>query len=76
MHISYHFVTKAFMKSYAETLEHAESPIRVLREIRRVTKKDGTAFITVPNITELRRIISISRNPLRVRRIEVDHKQG
>jgi len=59
-----------------EVLEHVESPIKVLKEIKRVMRKDGIALVTVPNLTELRRILSIAKNPLRIRHIETDHKQG
>ena len=59
-----------------EVLEHVNSPIKVLKEIKRVMRKGGLALITVPNLTELRRILSIAKNPLRVRRIETNPKQG
>lgn len=59
-----------------EVLEHLESPFQALREIKRVLKKKGVAFITVPNLTEIRRILSTAKNPLRVRHIETNHKQG
>jgi len=59
-----------------EVLEHLESPFHALKEIHRVLKRNGIAFITIPNLTEIRRVLSIARKPLRVRRIEVDHKQG
>jgi len=59
-----------------EVLEHLESPFHALKEIRQVLKKSGIAFITIPNLTKIRRILSIARKPLRVRHIETDHKQG
>lgn len=59
-----------------EVLEHVESPIKVLKEIKGVMRKNGFVLLTVPNLTELRRILSIAKNPLRVRHIKTDHKQG
>jgi len=59
-----------------EVLEHLGSPFHASKEISRVLKKKGRVFITVPNLTEIRRILSIAKNPLRVRHIETDHKQG
>lgn len=58
-----------------EVLEHLESPFHALKEIHRVLKRNGIAFITIPNLTEIRRVLSIARKPLRVRHIETDHKQ-
>ena len=77
MHIFYHSKMKAFLKLFVRKFQSiVESPIRVLKENKRVLKKDGFALITVPNLIELRRILSIIRNPSRIRQIEVDHKQG
>lgn len=59
-----------------EVLEHLKSPFNALKEIYRVLKINGEIMITVPNLTELRRILSISKNPMKVRNIDTDHKQG
>lgn len=59
-----------------EVLEHLKSPFQALEEVHRVLIRNGIAFLTVPNLTEIRRILSITKKPLRVRHIETDHKQG
>ncbi|MEM0385482.1 MAG: class I SAM-dependent methyltransferase [Nitrososphaeria archaeon] len=59
-----------------EVLEHLESPIKALKEMRRVLKNNGVIVVTVPNLTELRRALSIAINPSKVCNIETDHKQG
>ena len=59
-----------------EVLEHLNSPLKALNEIRRVLNKNGTIIVTVPNLTEIRRIISIIRRPSRARCTKTDHKQG
>jgi len=59
-----------------EVLEHLNSPLKALNEIRRVLNKNGVIIVTVPNLTEIRRIISIIRNPYWVHCIKTDHKQG
>jgi len=77
-----HFIPfKAESFSYVictEVLEHLHSPLQALEEICRVLNKNGKVFITVPNLTEIRRILSISRPPLKFSNIpgRSNHKQG
>jgi len=59
-----------------EVLEHLDSPFKALKEIFRVLTENGIAFLTVPNLTEIRRFLLIARNPLRVHCKETNHKQG
>ena len=40
-----------------EVLEHLDSPIKALREFKRVLKEEGKISITVPNVWEWRRFI-------------------
>ena len=39
-----------------EVLEHLESPIKALREFKRVLKKEGTITVTIPNVWYWRKI--------------------
>jgi SAM-dependent methyltransferase len=59
-----------------EVLEHLHAPSKGLMEIRRVLKKGGKLVISVPNITEWRRILSINRHPTIINRRETGHRQA
>lgn len=59
-----------------EVLEHLDSPFKALKEIFRVLTENGVVFLTIPNLTEIRRILLIARNPFRVHCKETTHKQG
>ena len=56
-------------------LEHLNSPVTALKEMRRVCEK-GFIHICVPNVNELRRILANSRNPLRPVNSKTRHLQG
>ncbi|MEM1573310.1 MAG: methyltransferase domain-containing protein [Candidatus Methanomethylicaceae archaeon] len=61
-----------------EVLEHVESPIRVLREMKRVLADDGYIELSIPNLYEWRRILWNIRHPTKIRDVHktIDHKQG
>jgi ubiquinone/menaquinone biosynthesis C-methylase UbiE len=57
-------------------LEHLVSPYNAMCEMKRVLDEKGYIFIKIPNLTEIRRVLSISRNPLRQVRRDTQHIQG
>jgi len=59
-----------------EVLEHLSSPSKGIMEMRRVLKGDGTLVISVPNVTEWRRILSIHRHPTTIHCPETKHRQA
>lgn len=59
-----------------EVIEHLDSPFQALSEMKNVLNNDGIILITVPNLTEIRRVLSINKNPYKIRNKETRHKQG
>jgi SAM-dependent methyltransferase len=59
-----------------EVLEHLESPSKGVMEMRRVLKEDGMLVVSVPNITEWRRILSINRHPTSIHCVKTTHRQA
>jgi len=59
-----------------EVMEHLDSPFQALSEMKYVLTNEGRIFITVPNLTEIRRIMSNSKNPYKIRSEVTLHKQG
>ena len=59
-----------------EVIEHLDSPFQALSEMKYILTNGGSIVITVPNITEIRRILSNSKNPYKIRSEGTLHKQG
>ena len=59
-----------------EVIEHLDSPLQALSEMKYVMNNDGIILITVPNLTEIRRVLSINKNPYKIRNKKTRHKQG
>ena len=59
-----------------EVLEHLESPSKGVMEMRRVLKEDGMIVISMPNVTEWRRILSIHRHPTIIHCPKTTHRQA
>jgi len=61
-----------------EVLEHVESPMKVLRELKRVLKSDGRVIITVPNVWYWRTVYkAVVRQFWRFNELPTtDHKQA
>jgi predicted SAM-dependent methyltransferase len=61
-----------------EVLEHLDSPIRALKEFKRVLKADGEIMISVPNVWYWRRILRalFERRKIFCEHPEIDHKQA
>jgi SAM-dependent methyltransferase len=59
-----------------EVLEHLDSPVRALKEFRRVLKDDGIVVITVPNVWYWRRIVRALFGRYGVLSKTADHKQA
>jgi predicted SAM-dependent methyltransferase len=58
-----------------EVLEHLESPIEALREMRRVLRDDGIIEITIPNVWYWKLPLACWLGILRPRNLDTDHKQ-
>jgi SAM-dependent methyltransferase len=61
-----------------EVLEHLESPIRALKEFKRVLKEDGEIIISIPNVWYWRRFLRflIKQNKIFDEKPTTDHKQA
>jgi len=59
-----------------EVLEHLPNPTKGIMEMQRVLEKEGTLVISVPNVTEWRRILSIHRHPENINCPKTDHRQA
>ncbi|MEM3617009.1 MAG: class I SAM-dependent methyltransferase [Conexivisphaerales archaeon] len=61
-----------------EVLEHLDSPIKALKEFKRVLKTNGKIIISVPNIWYWRRIVRalIEKQKIFKTSPEIDHKQA
>lgn len=61
-----------------EVLEHLYSPLRALKEFKRVLKEDGEIIISVPNVWYWRRFFRflIKRDEIFDERPTTDHKQA
>lgn len=59
-----------------EVLEHLYNPSKGLMEMRRVLKEEGQLVISVPNVTEWRRILSIYRHPTIINCPKTEHRQA
>jgi len=61
-----------------EVLEHLDSPIKALREFKRVLKRDGEILISVPNVWYWRRLLRalIKQHKIFDENITIDHKQA
>ena len=59
-------------------LEHLDSPIKALKEFKRVLKADGKILISVPNVWYWRRILKalLERRKIFRELPEIDHKQA
>lgn len=70
------FRDRSFRKIVAyEVLEHLDSPIEALKEIRRVLSDDGIVEVTVPNIWYWRLLISCWLGTSKPKITSSDHKQ-
>jgi SAM-dependent methyltransferase len=73
------FINSVFDKIVCfEVLEHLDSPIKALKEFRRVLKADGEILISVPNVWYWRRILRalLERRKIFCENPEIDHKQA
>lgn len=61
-----------------EVLEHLDSPIKALKEFKRVLKADGKIMVSMPNVWYWRKIIKalIKKQEIFDEPPEVDHKQA
>jgi predicted SAM-dependent methyltransferase len=73
------FIDSVFDKIVCfEVLEHLDSPIKALKEFKRVLKADGEIIISVPNIWYWRRIFRalLNRGKILCKPSKTDHKQA
>ena len=71
------FRDKVFRKIVAyEVLEHLDSPIEALKEMRRVLDDDGIIEVTVPNIWYWRLLLACWLGTMKPKSTETDHKQA
>ncbi|MGC8933372.1 MAG: methyltransferase domain-containing protein [Candidatus Methanodesulfokora sp.] len=70
------FRDNSFRKIVAyEVLEHLESPIEALREMKRVLSDGGILEITIPNVWYWRLLLACWLGTLRPKNLDTDHKQ-
>lgn len=58
-----------------EVLEHVDSPINCLKEVKRVLKEEGTFIVSVPNVVSPYRVFRNWLRPLSYK-TPIEHRQG